>query len=69
MTDKEKLVKLFDEFGIFYKFDETGLVLNIKEGRDQDKPINERKVIGYSYFYTDFSFTKDGEFINVGIWE
>lgn len=59
MTDKQKLVALFTEFGIGFKEEGTQIVLN--EG--------DAHITGYSYFYTAFEFDEDGRFIEVGAWE
>jgi hypothetical protein len=59
MTDKEKLVALFTEFGIEHGNDRKDIVLD--EGA--------RKVTGYSSFYARFEFDEDGKFQQVGVWE
>lgn len=64
MTDKEKLIKLFDEFGIGY---------DVGEYNDGTQRVllekGNKKVIGYSGFFTEFYFDGEGKFIEVGIWE
>lgn len=64
MTDKEKLIKLFDEFGIGY---------DVVEDNDGTQKVllekGNKKVIGYNGFFTEFYFDGEGKFIEVGIWE
>jgi len=50
---------------------------NIPVKKDKDKKGNivyeliqdDKKVIGYCGFYTDFTFDKSGNLIKIGIWE
>lgn len=65
-TDIEKLIEVFDDFGITYS-----QTLN-KEGRDNIITIEakeDRKVTGYSGFVAEFYFRHDGSFEEAGIWE
>ena len=59
MTDKEKLVQLFTEFGI--EFEDNGNIILCEHGKD--------KVDGYPGFYTKFEFGNDGNFELIGAWE
>ena len=60
MTDKEKLVKLFEEFGIgFTETDDGGI--HCTQG--------DAKISGYCGFSTEFTFTKDGSFVEMGAYE
>ena len=59
MTDREKLIKLLDEFGVEYLTVFTDIYC-----REDSK-----KVVGYTGFYTAFSFTEEGEFISIGAYE
>lgn len=59
LTDKEKLVNLFKEFGV--EFIDEDIYITCEQGGE--------KVKGYYGFVTIFSFTEDGKFINMGAWE
>jgi hypothetical protein len=67
MTDYEKLKALLTDFGV-------GFTEGIVEGGhlgitlEADGKV-ENKVTGYAFYYTEFVFTKDGAFKEVGIWE
>jgi len=60
MTDRGKLKKLFDEFGIGYKEIEGNRII-CKEG--------EQKIGGDSWFYIVFSFDAVGAFKEMGAYE
>lgn len=60
MTDREKLKKLFDEFGIGYKEDEDGEIVCEEGGQ---------RIGGYNFFYTVFSFDATGGFVEMGAYE
>ena len=59
MTDKEKLVQLFTEFGI--EFEDNENIVLCEYGED--------KIDGYPGFYTKFEFDNDGNFELMGAWE
>jgi hypothetical protein len=74
-TDLEKFIELYKSVGIELKpsnksnsgdssADEypDSVYLSLVEG------INE-KIHGYTLFYTELEFTKEGKFIRQGIWE
>lgn len=65
VTDYERVKAMLTEFGV--EFTEHKSVkgdltfLQCKSGSE--------KVGGYSGFYTDFDFDKDGKFLGMGAWE
>lgn len=59
MTDKEKIISLFKEFGVGMDIDEKSITLT--EGAS--------KVTGYNGFVTIFEFSEEGMFVSVGAWE
>lgn len=62
MNDYEKLKLLLIEFGIgFDEYDDEYKVISIETGK--------AKVGGYSGFSVEYSFSKDGKFIEMEIWE
>lgn len=65
-TDHQKLTNLFRELGIPFTEKMDG---NIMVHLEVDNSKPDPKVVGYKHFCTDFEFTTDGEFVNVGIWE
>jgi len=63
MTDLEKIKALFDEIKIPYTLDESSITydsLVIEVGG---------MVVGYENLHTDFDFTKEGRFVQMGVWE
>jgi len=73
MTDLEKFKKLYADFGIecteyldqnFYFIN-----LNYNETEDIDKSTISNKLEGYSSFYSQIKFNKNGKFISQGFWE
>lgn len=58
MTDREKLINLFDGFGVEYKSDDKDNSIECMQGN--------KKIEGYGGFFTYFEFTKEGEFITMG---
>jgi hypothetical protein len=71
MTDKEKLLALLASFGIepylnngdYSHYKTVGAVSEVT------LLAQSGGVEGYSNFFTEFTFDKDGKFVNVGIWE
>lgn len=64
-TDKQKLLDLFDEFGIGYcdaLYGDKLYTVTI-EAHVGDK------VVGYTGFAADFKFNLDESFVEVGVWE
>lgn len=64
MSDLEKLKALLDDFGVGYKTKSTedgGTCIECAEGHE--------KVSGYSGFFTNFYFDRDGKFVDMGAWE
>lgn len=66
MTDKDKLVTLFEEWRVPYAPDEEDDDTIVLEA---DAWSENPKVAGYGGFVTHFTFDKDGGFIRIGIWE
>ena len=60
MNDRDRLKKLFDDFGIGYKETENGLIQCYQ---------GDNKIAGYSWFFTVFSFDGDGKFTEMGAYE
>ena len=63
MTDKEKLLKLFEEFGISEA---------VKHESDNSVFLEAKthpKIDGYGFFCTVFEFDENDNFIKLGIWE
>lgn len=73
MSDKERLISLFSEFGIGYTLGEdsdweskdNAVLIHNDEWKDEPNA----KVEGYYGFYAQFNFDSAGKFVNVGIWE
>jgi len=63
MTDFEKLKALLTEFGVGFEVKEGKL------GTEVRCECGAHKVEGYSSFFTEFNFNKDGKFICMGAWE
>lgn len=64
MTDLEKVRKLLGELGVGYVMEHSGDVvtaLKCEEGR--------AKIAGYTGFFTEFAFDRDGKFEGMGAWE
>jgi hypothetical protein len=66
MTDKEKLVKLLDEFGVPHHEEWDG---HVTVGSSPGIVELSDKVDGYGSFFTDFVFGDSGEFLKMGAWE
>lgn len=70
MTDKEKLVALLTEFGVSFKDEKYGAgdsSIVVKRDWHSDRPQN--KVTGYNGFFTQFLFSREEKFIEMGAWE
>jgi len=72
MTDFERAMKMYDDFGIPYT------VQTRTDTRSPDQPQgiglfciakSDDKVVGYSDFCTELMFDDNGKFIAMGIWE
>jgi hypothetical protein len=78
MSDLQKLISLFDEWGVPFTRkegdwhtgpDDTAEPLIVLEiGPDSDDSDAD-KVIGYMGFVTEFAFTPEGSFRWIGVWE
>lgn len=78
LTDLERFVSLYKDFGIECEVEEV----NLSEDSDdehfvrekhivltRDESFSERKLEGYSGFYTIIKFDWEGNFITQGFWE
>lgn len=69
MTDLEKFIDTYKQFGIdvktYEKCDKIRIVLNGWE----DHSTESEKFDGYSGFYSDLEFTKEGKFLRQGFYE
>ena len=63
MTDQEKMIALFNEFGM--EFNITGTHGTVYIGLES----GDAKVDGYIGFQTEFSFDENGKFIKAFIYE
>lgn len=64
MTDQEKVERLLTDLEIPYRIQvDSDDVVSVLIEVDNDR------VKGYSCFYTEFRFTYDGKYIDIGIWE
>jgi hypothetical protein len=69
MTDLEKFIDTYKQFGIEIKTkEENGKILVSLGGWDNHSSYSE-KFSGYGGFFSDLEFTKDGKFISQGFWE
>ena len=70
MTDLEKFIDTYKQFGIDIKFDEKdGIKIITLGGCWEDSDTHSDKFIGYSGFYSQLEFDKNGKFLNQGFWE
>lgn len=62
-TDLERLKELLNDFGVEFSYfeDETKILISCRQG--------DIKVGGYSSFFTEFDFDKNGKFIEMGAYE
>jgi len=61
MTDKERFIALMTDFQVPIT-SSVGVIVIEAEG-------NSSMVKGYMGFIAEFSFTSEGKFVSVGIWE
>ena len=72
MNDLHRFLALMDDFGVEYKislcppihyipFSAGGYTVRMSQG--------DRNVDGYSFFFTEFNFSTDGSFQEMGAWE
>jgi hypothetical protein len=62
-TDKQKLIDLLNDFGIKFREESRTITINV------DRDSKDSKVSGYSGFFTEFEFDKNGKFEDMGVWE
>lgn len=68
-TDKQKLIDLFNEFGVkFEVLEKSGDQLS-SVSLTVDQSDENSKVTGYRDFCSFFYFEENGKFTKVGIWE
>jgi len=69
MTDLEKFIDTYKQFGIDVKTYEKDNTINIiLNGLDKNSTKSD-KFHGYHCFFTDLEFTKEGKFLRQGFWE
>ena len=66
MTDKEKLLELFESFGITPDIEEDRYPSRVNAARFRAETGGVR---GYYGFYVQFEFNDAGEFLEFGVWE
>ena len=72
MTDLEKFVALYRDFGIecvVIPGDTTQSIRLSESDYLTDSPTTSEKFDGYAGFYTEIVFDLNGKFINQGFWE
>lgn len=72
MTDLEKFIDTYKQFGIEVKVVENeklNLEVKLRLSYDDNFATESDKFDGYSGFYSDLEFTKEGKFIRQGFWE
>lgn len=75
MTDLERFIELYKSFGIICKIqteEEMGhktITLSAGLPHREDQYTRHKKLDGYSDFFSDIEFTKDGKFLRQGFWE
>ena len=65
MTDFGDLTRLLDRWEVPYTVNHEGATVTVSVVQDGKSP----RVTGYMAFFTDFEFTHDGGFIEMGAWE
>jgi len=69
MTDLEKFIDTYKQFGIDVKtYEKNDKIMIELNGYDEDSTKSD-KFDGYSGFCSDLAFTKDGKFLRQGFWE
>jgi hypothetical protein len=73
MNDLDRTRLFFDSLGILYA-EEPGdvpdsLALRMTAATSFRDDGSKSRVVGYSFFFTEFVFDSDGDFVHVGIWE
>ena len=69
MTDLEKFIDTYTQFGIDVKFYEEDGKIRIDLNGYGDSATESYKFDGYSGFCSDLEFTKEGKFLRQGFWE
>lgn len=71
MTDLEKFIDTYKQFGIKIKtFENEKSNIEVQIGGGWDaKTTSSEKFDGYSGFFSDLEFTKEGKFLRQGFWE
>ena len=67
MTDKEKLIALFNDWGVGYELEDGSEMF--PGGPHVICKESKAKISGYSMFCTVFEFDETGQFIKMGAWE
>ncbi len=69
MTDLEKFIDTYKQFGIGVKTYEDGDKIRIELNGWEDYSTESDKFDGYCGFYSDLEFTKQGKFLRQGFYE
>lgn len=69
MTDLEKLIDTYKQFGIDLIVYEEDDKFKITLSGWGENSTNSDKFNGYSGFFSDLEFTKEGKFLSQGFWE
>lgn len=73
MTDLEKFIDTYKQFGIeiktFIEGDEINILLGDAWEPDRNDITESDKFYGHPGFYSTVEFSLDGEFIRQGFWE
>ena len=76
MKDIDKYIDLFKQTGVGYKVEDFDAYKNEYDEEIEDEVtqaivlnVGENNIVGYSSFYTEILFDKDGKFIRIGLYE
>lgn len=71
MTDLEKFVSLYREFGIecVVARDKMGSRILLAESAMNGSATTSEKLVGYAGFYSNVDFDSTGKFVKQGFWE
>ena len=69
MTDLEKFIDTYRQFGIDVKTYEEDSKIKVTLNGWNDNSTESDKFDGYQGFYSELEFTKEGKFLRQGFWE
>jgi hypothetical protein len=72
MTDLEKFIDTYKQFGIDVKLNEgeNSIVVFLRSPfADDIEATDNEKFDGYGLFFSDVEFSKEGKFLRQGFWE